>query len=148
MHLDYHSKFLIVNRVEGILPDNLVRSCKIIFAEYRLQRKKIISDTGPKFISENFQEFCRKVKICHVVSSSYNHQSNRQVKACIIFVKHTIKIYFDSNIEVNASLLQIRSILIGNALQSSAKYYSQADKKFTTKMNGTPIISDYDDEHY
>ena len=65
--VDYHSKFLTVKRTEELVVDDLIKSCKITFAKYRLPRK-IMSDTGTNSISEKLQTFCRKLKIYHVAS--------------------------------------------------------------------------------
>ena len=32
--VDYHSKFLVIKRMEGLLAENLIATVKIIFAEY------------------------------------------------------------------------------------------------------------------
>ena len=61
-------------------------SCKIIFVEDRLP-KKIMSDDGISFVSEKFKDLSRKLNIKQEVSLPYHHQSNRQVEACITFVK-------------------------------------------------------------
>ena len=37
--LDYHSKFPIIKKTEDLSADSLILLCKVIFAEYRLQRK-------------------------------------------------------------------------------------------------------------
>ena len=55
-----------------------------------------------------------------VHSSPYNHQSSRQVKACIKFVKQTMKKCFDTNVDENLAILQIWSIPIGPGLLSHA----------------------------
>ena len=61
-----------------------------MFAEFGLP-KKIMSDSGGNFISDKFKTFCRSLNIEEAFSLSYHHQSNRQVEAYIMFVKHTIK---------------------------------------------------------
>ena len=45
--------------------------------------------------------------------TSYHHQTNVQVKACITVIKCTIKKYLDTYKNVNLVLLQIRSMPIG-----------------------------------
>ena len=37
--LDYHSKFPVIKKTEDLSPNNLVLTCKIIFAEYRVPKK-------------------------------------------------------------------------------------------------------------
>ena len=80
--VNYHSIFQIIKKTEGFSAYSLILACKVISTEYRLF-KKIISDTGSNFVSEIFKEFCRNLDIEQAVSSSYHHQSNGQVEACI-----------------------------------------------------------------
>ena len=50
-----------------------------------------MSDAGTNFIPYRLRKFCSSLNIKQAVSSAYNHQSNGQVKACIKFLKHTLK---------------------------------------------------------
>ena len=84
--VDYHNNFPIIKKTEYLLADSLILACKIIFLEYGLPRK-IMSYTGSNFMSETFEKFCNKINTEHAASSSYHHQSNGQVKACIRIVK-------------------------------------------------------------
>ena len=104
--VDYHSKFLIMKKPKDLSADSLILICKIIFAEYKVPRK-IMSDSGGNFISDKFKTFCQSLNIEQTLSSSYHHQSNRQVEACIKFVKHTVKKCFDSRSDPQIALLQI-----------------------------------------
>ena len=88
--VDYHSQFPIVKRAEDMSAENLILACKVIFSEYGLP-KRIMSDAGGNFISDNFRQFCKCMNIEQVTSSSYYHQSNGEVEAYIKFVKPTMK---------------------------------------------------------
>ena len=88
--VDYHRKFPIVKNTKDLSADSLILVCKIIFADFCVP-KKIMSDSGSSFISDKFKTFCRNLNIEEAFSSSYHHQSNGQVEACIKFVKHTLK---------------------------------------------------------
>ena len=55
-----------------------------------------MSDSGGNFVSDIFKTSCKSLNIEQAFSLSYYHQSNRQVEACIKFVKHTLKKCFDS----------------------------------------------------
>ena len=46
---DYHCKFSILKRTEGLPTDNFIKSCKIVFAEYGLPNK-MMSDAGTIFL--------------------------------------------------------------------------------------------------
>ena len=88
--VDYHSKFPVIIRLEGLSTENLIATAKIIFAEYGIPCK-LMSDAGTNFISDRFSKFCSSLNIKQAVSSAYHHQSNEQVKACIKFIKCTFK---------------------------------------------------------
>ena len=68
----------------------LLKQPKVCSQEFG-QQKKIVSDEGMNFISDKFKQLCRQLNIDQAITSSYHHQSNGQVEACIKFVKHTIK---------------------------------------------------------
>ena len=89
--VDYHSKFPAIRKTEDLPAYSSILTCKIIFfSEYGLP-KKIISDSGNNFISDKFKTFCRSLNKEQTVSSSYYHQRNGQVEACIRFMKQTLK---------------------------------------------------------
>ena len=102
--VDYHSKFPI--KTEDLSPDSLILTSKVIFAEYWLP-KKIMSDMGSNFISDKFKTFCKSLNIEQAFLSSYHHQSNGQVEACMQLVNHTLKKYFHSRGDPHIALLQI-----------------------------------------
>ena len=52
------------------------------------------------------------------MSSSYHHQSNGQVEACIKFIKCTIKKCSDSSGDIHMALLQVRITPLGQGLPS------------------------------
>ena len=70
--INYHRIVLVIKQAEGLSADYLIKTCMIIFAEYRFPNR-LMSDSGTNFISEKFQDFCRCLGIHHAVSSSYNH---------------------------------------------------------------------------
>ena len=88
--VDYHSKFPVIKRMEGLSTENLIATTKVIFAEYGIPCR-LMSDTSTNFISEKFKSFSSRLNIEQTVFSAYHHQSNGQIEACIKFIKHTIK---------------------------------------------------------
>ena len=59
------------------------------FSEYGLS-KNIASESDSNFVSDKFKNFCKNLNIEQAISSSYHHQNNGKVKACIV-IKHTIR---------------------------------------------------------
>ena len=51
---NYHGKFLVSKKTEKLSADNLISALKVIFAEYGTP-KRVMSDTGGNFISENLK---------------------------------------------------------------------------------------------
>ena len=64
----------VIKKTEDLSVDSLILACKIIFSEYNLP-KKIMSDAGGNFISDNLKSSTKTLE--EAVSSSYHHQNNR-----------------------------------------------------------------------
>ena len=88
--IDYHSKFPVIKRMQGLPAESLIATIKFIFVEYGIPHR-LMSDAGSNFVSEKFRSFCSSLNIELAVSSSYHHQSNGHVDACIKFIKCKIK---------------------------------------------------------
>ena len=80
-----------------------------------------MSDAGGNFILDKLKRFCQNLNIEQAVSSSYHHQSNGQVEACIKFIKQTIKKCIDTKSDIHIILLQIRSTPLRPRMPSPAK---------------------------
>ena len=115
----YHSKFPVIKKAEDLSAKSLILTYKVIFAEYRIPHK-IMSDTDSNFISDEVKTFYISINITQAFSSSYHHQSNRQVEACTKFIKHTLKKCFDSRSDPHIVLLQIHLTPLGQGLPSPA----------------------------
>ena len=110
--VDYHSKFPLIKRLEGLSAERLITTTKVIFAKYGILQK-LMSDAGTNFVSENFCQFCKTINVEQVVSSAYHHQSNGQVKACIKFINCMFKKCANSGGEINMAILQICTTPLG-----------------------------------
>ena len=117
--VDYNSKFPTVKRLEGLSAENLTNAVKIIFVEYGIPHK-IMSDAGTNFVLDRFQKFCRAINTEQASSLAYHHQSNRQVEACIKFIKQTFKKCAKSSRDISMALLQIHTRPLGPGLLSPA----------------------------
>ena len=51
--VDYHSKFPVIKKMEGLSEENLIATIKVIFAEYGILCR-LMSDAGSNFVSEKF----------------------------------------------------------------------------------------------
>ena len=122
--------------------------CKVIFAEYRPPRK-IMLDSGGNFISDKFKTFCKSLNIEQAFLSSYHHQSNGQIEACIKFVKCTLKKCLDSKGDPHIALLQICMTPLGPGLPSQVTMlFNCPIGGIMPTINRPPIGRDKDEEHY
>ena len=60
--IDYHSKFPVIKRLEGLAVESLITTTKVIFTEYGIPQK-LISDTGTNFVSDKFWQFCKSINV-------------------------------------------------------------------------------------
>ena len=108
-----------------------------------------MSDFGGNFISGTFKNFCKSLNIEQAVSSSYHHQSNRQVEACIKFVKCTLKKSFDSRTDPHVALLQIQMMLLGQGLASPfTMLFNCLIRDIMSIINRPPVGTNNYDEHH
>ena len=130
------------------LSADTIAAVKVIFVEYGIPHR-IMSDAGSNFILEKFRKICNSLDIEQAVSSSYHHQSNRQVEACIKFIKCTIKKCSDSGGDIYMAMLQIRTTPLGQGLPSPAMLlFKCLVRNIMPVMDRPPINIDNDDEHH
>ena len=77
--IDYHSKFPVIKRMEGLSTESLIAAIKVISAKYGILHR-LMSDAGTNFISEKFKRFCSRLNIEQAVSSAHHHQNNGRPK--------------------------------------------------------------------
>ena len=77
--IDYHSKFPVRKRMQGLSPESLITKIKVIFAKYDILHR-LISDADSKFVSEKFKSFCSSLNIEQAMSSSYHHNQSYKIQ--------------------------------------------------------------------
>ena len=89
------------------------------------------------------------MNIEQATSSSYHHQSNGQVEACVKFIKHTMKKIIETYEDIHIDLLQIKAPKLEPGLPSPATLpFNHPIQGIVPIINLLPINSDNDDEHY
>ena len=105
-------------------------------------------DSSSNFISDKFKT-CKNLNIEQAFSSSYHHQSNRQVEACIKFVEHTLKKCFDSWSDPHIALLQIQMTPLGQGLpRPTTMLLNYLVSGIMPIINRPPVSIGNDDEHH
>ena len=133
--------------MEELSTESLIATTKVMFAEYGIPHR-LMSDAGTNFISEKFQRFCSRLNIKHAVLSMYHHQTNGQVKACIQFIKCTLKGCVDSGGDIHLALLQIHTTPLGQGLPSLATLlFNHPVCGVIPVIDRKRVIVDNNDEH-
>ena len=108
-----------------------------------------MSDMGTNFVADRFWQFCKSINVEQVISSTYHHQSNGQVEACIKFIKCTFKKCADSGRAINMALLQICTMPLSQGLPSlAALMFSKQVYNIMPVIDCKPLIKDCDDDHH
>ena len=134
--VDYHSKFPVVKRLEGLSAESLITTTKVIFTKYGISQK-LMSDAGTNFVSEKFWQFSKTINAEQEVSSAYHHQSNGHIKECTKFIKCTFKKCADSGGGINMALLQFHTTPLGQGLPNLATLM------FNRKVHGIMPVLDH-----
>ena len=107
-----------------------------------------MSDAGTNFVSDRFQQFYKNITVEQAVSLAYHHQSNGEVEAFIKFINCTFKKCADSGGDINMTLLQICTTLLGNGLLSPATLmFNRQVCGIIPVLDHKPIGQDCDDDH-
>ena len=107
--------------MEGLSADSLISTFKVIRA---WNTQKGNARYWWQFYFRKFKNFCNSLNLEQEISSSYHHQSNRHVEACIMFTKCTMKKCFNYGSDVHIALLYILTTPLGQGLPSPAKLLS------------------------
>ena len=89
--VDAHSKWLDVHLMQSITSANTIEKLQIVFATHGLPRK-VVTDNGSSFTSEEFRTFMSENGITHVMTAPYNHpSSNGLAERAVQTVKRGLK---------------------------------------------------------
>ena len=85
--VDLFSRFLVVRQLHGESTKMVLNALKNIFSNFGMP-ENIISDNGPCYKSQEFNDFCMRFEINHITGASYNHQANSIAECIIQTIKH------------------------------------------------------------
>ena len=88
--VDAHSKWLEVIPMKTTTSQKTTDALSDIFARFGLP-ELFVSDNGPQFVSNEFQEWLARHGIQHIRSSPYHPQSNGAAERCVQTFKNALK---------------------------------------------------------
>ena len=88
--IDYFSRYPEVITLSSTTSKSVILALKTIFARHGIP-ETVISDNGPQYSSEEFQQFAIEYNFSHVTSSPHIPQCNGQAKRGVKTVKKLLK---------------------------------------------------------
>ena len=88
--VDAHSKWLDVHIMPNITSARTIEKLRIVFATHGLPRK-VVTDNGPSFTSEEFQSFMSANGITHITTAPYHPSSNGLAERAVQTFKRGLK---------------------------------------------------------
>ncbi|CAG9132662.1 unnamed protein product [Plutella xylostella] len=88
--VDAHSKWIEVQKMEGTNAQSVVNKLRELFARFGLPTQ-LVSDGGPPFTSQDFEQYLRLNFIKHTVTSPYRPAGNGAAENAVKSVKRAMK---------------------------------------------------------
>ena len=88
--VDAHSKWIEASIMSTITATKTIEQLRIIFAMHGLPRK-VVTDNGPTFTSEQFRNFMSLNGIAHMTTAPYHPSSNGLAERAVQTVKQGLK---------------------------------------------------------
>ncbi|XP_028410375.1 uncharacterized protein K02A2.6-like [Dendronephthya gigantea] len=89
--VDYFSNFFEIDRLPNTSARTVIGKIKAHVSRYGIP-DEVVSDQGPQFTSQEFQEFVSNYGIRHVMSSPHFHQSNGKAEAAVKQAKRALRV--------------------------------------------------------
>ena len=102
--VDYFSRYVEVVKLTCTTTKSVVAAMKPLFARHGIP-DVIISDNGPQYSSQEFQQFAKDYEFKHMTSSPYHPQGNGEAERAVKTVKKLLRDTSDHNL----ALLTYRS---------------------------------------
>ncbi len=117
---DYHSKYPILHKLPNTRSETISRIIATTFSMFGIP-KEIVSDNGPQYTGQAFQEMCNDWGITHTTSSPRFPQSNGLAERTVRTVKAIIKKCAQSKQDLQIAMLNLRATPIDAKLPSPAE---------------------------
>lgn len=108
MTVCYYSRYFEVDALPDTKSSTIVRKLKAHFARHGIC-DKFISDNGPQYTSQTFQEFAKQWGFEHTTSSPLHSNSNGLAEKTVSIVKHLFLKAKQSGKEPYISILEYRN---------------------------------------
>ena len=112
--VDYYSRFIEIALLKRTTAEEVIRHTKSIFARHGIP-EVVVSDNGPQFSSDAYQQFAKEYHFTHKTSSPYYPQSNGEAERAV----GTIKRLLNKERDPYLAILSYRSTPLQNGYSPS-----------------------------
>ena len=102
--VDAYSKWIEIETMMDATAPSTVKRLRKIFAAHGLP-KIIVTDNGPAFVGDAFEQFCQRNGVRHVPTAPYHPSSNGQAERTVRTFKETMKKLAHGDVETKVSRL-------------------------------------------
>ena len=106
--VDFYSDFWEVDKLGDTRSKTVIRHTKQQFARHGIPMK-IITDNGPQFVSQDFENFTKEWDINHITSSPKYSQSNGKAESAVKIAKTLIRKAQMENTDIYLTILDFRN---------------------------------------
>ena len=106
--VDYLSNFWELDYLPSTSTTVIVHKLKSHFTRHGIP-DSIVSDNGPQFVSDEFNNFCRKWDIEHYTCSPYNSRANGKAESVVKTAKRLLRKSMESKSDPYLALLDHRN---------------------------------------
>ena len=105
--VDAHSRWLEIERMTTTTSAKTIETLQNLFTRYGVPAQ-LVSDNGPQFTSEEFQQFLKRNGIKHITSAPYHPATNGLAERCVQSFKNAMK----SETEVKSLNIKLARFLL------------------------------------
>lgn len=105
--VDAHSRWLEIEKMNTTTSAKTIETLQKLFARYGVPAQ-LVSDNGPQFTSEEFQQFLKRNGIKHITSASYHPATNGLAECAVQSFKNAMK----SETEVTSLNIKLARFLL------------------------------------
>lgn len=143
--VDSYSFFFEIRAVQSSSASKVISAFTDVFATHGFP-SRLITDNGPPFSSQQFQDFISKTGINHVRSSPYHPRSNGMAERAVQEAKKLLQKCQFGSVDFCAALLEWRNTPRDNCLVSFAAAHGTADQDPSTGSGYSPSAQDGETE--
>lgn len=118
--VDFYSFFFEIVAVQSSSASKVISAFTNIFATHGFP-SRLVTDNGPPFSSQQFQDFISKIGSNHVRSSPYHPRSNGMAERAVQEAKKLLKKYRFGSVDFCAALLEWRNSPRDDCLKSPSQ---------------------------